>query len=307
MESTLEQPLLYFENVVENSPVELFKQFVDSCKQDGENFKYKIIAENYENGIITINNSYIDFETNKVYNESYIDFNNNFKLELERELKKSKTLINLYIVQNPDNLKKYILLLEKNLQYILNKGVTVNQKYPDFFKILVQINKYLNDKYLFDQDFKFELSISKYDTIKTNLEDANTLLELGNGNEVELINTIFSFMSGKNEKRVQIMSEEQYSLMIKSINELVLNEELPNNIQKLKHVSISNDLLSFIFWVLHKQLYTSNKIRPYFIEFLKETFSNFDNKEISSIRKGFGTKGRVTKDVFLPKIVSQYL
>lgn len=84
--------------------------------------------------------------------------------------------------------------------------------------------------------------------------------------------------------------------MIKLIVELVAKEDLPDNIKKLESVSISNDLLSFTFWVLHKQLYTTKRIRPYFIQFLKQTFSNFNDKSIESIKKGFGTKSRALKD-----------
>lgn len=114
-------------------------------------------------------------------------------------------------------------------------------------------------------------------------------------------------MKEENEKREKIMPDNEYQLMIQLINELVREEKLPIIKSKLKSLNISNDLLSFSFWVLHKELYTTKKIRPYFIEFLKAVFENFSNVEKQTIKGSFGTKSRVTKDYFLPQIISRHL
>ena len=105
------------------------------------------------------------------------------------------------------------------------------------------------------------------------------------------------------------MSDEQFNLMIKYVNFYVENNTFPQNIKKLDSLKISNNLLRFTFWVLHKKLYTTNSIRQEFIQLIKQIFSDFDNWEESTLKRKFGNRDKVQHNGkhFIPEIIKSEL
>lgn len=226
--------------------------------------------------------------------------------ELRSEFEKAKNHLYKFCVYNSEiNTKNYITIQINTLQTILNKNADFINKNIYFMLPLRGILSYINTYLLLQGMNKFELDESK---IKFNIIGSKEQIsfELNNKSDIEIIHSIFDYMNSFNEKREKILSAEDFELLIKYSSELIELECVPP-IEKQLNPKISNDLLRFSFWVLHKELYKTTRIRSYFYDFIHTVFLNFKDNDIKSIQSQFGTKTRVTSYNFLPEIIKKNL
>ncbi|TWP23567.1 hypothetical protein ETU10_07540 [Apibacter muscae] len=288
MESTQEQPVAFFEYFIVNGGLKNSKQ---KYIQDFiENSGFHVTNIDKEKGIVSF--FYIDEEG------CYIEESYNYALELNKILRKefykSKKLIDQAVLDSNLLLDKtkadnYFLLIQKTLQYIIDKGGDEINQFPILLKPIKGIYNYINEKYRNDTNITLQFP----EVIISEMEDE------------ALVYKILGYLKGLNNNREKIMSDEQFALMISYVMYFIENEENSTNFQKLQSIKISKNLLRFTFWVLHKHLYTTSKIKDNFLHFIKDMFIDFDTWEFSTFKTKFGNKDKVTIHglKFIPEII----
>ncbi|MCB0745239.1 MAG: hypothetical protein KDC67_15125 [Ignavibacteriae bacterium] len=293
MKSTIDFPIKYFENYLDKEIFKDLTAFYSSFENEFFGHRIKRIDKNLH---------LVEYYKDSYNNDEKEYTTASFESQIIGKLKNEKSLTEEFIelgfqkrFSNKAEMMGYAKFLYLKLDSLEDLRAI---KEFNFLNSLIQDLRETIRKY---SDLKDELEVNN------GIDEKDKLIKYTVGQENELILEVFGFMAGLNEKRERIMTDEQYDLMINYIKKLVKDEKLPEIKVKLNKVKISNELLSYSFWVLHNQLYTTTKIRQYFIEFLKLAFENFKNKEVTTIKSGFGTKGRFPIDDFIPQIIKQYL
>ncbi len=225
---------------------------------------------------------------------------------LYREFQKAKVNLHSFCIGNEKLASENYLRIQINtLQALINNNSNLINNHSYFMLPIRGFLNYINDILLTREMERFELDESRIST--TSLSDTEQIsFDLSTKSDIEIIHSIFDYMSGLNEKREKILSDEDFELLVKYTTELIEHEKLPV-VEKQLEPKISSDLLRFSFWVLHKELYNTQKIRSYFYDFIYAVFLNFKNNDISSIKSQFGTKKRVPPHKFIPEIITNHL
>ena len=298
MESTNYNPLAYFESLIVNNDLNnyLQKYLDDFIEHSG----YEIQNVNRTKGTV----KYLDYDIDGKYIVEKEDhFEDSIRVELFNQYNKSKELINESVAEiskSGEDYTGFLLLQEKQIQYIINNGEKQINLFPILLKPLNSIVNYINKKYLSENKIKIGVNTS-FLILEEPKEEYNS--------DVQIIISVLGYLKNNNDKRQKIMSDEQFNLMIKYVNFYVENNTFPQNIKKLDSLKISNNLLRFTFWVLHKKLYTTNSIRQEFIQLIKQIFSDFDNWEESTLKRKFGNRDKVQHNGkhFIPEIIKSEL
>lgn len=287
MKSTIDNPIAYFEYLTSDVNI----------KSDIEDL---LTYSDYLSYTISLPDEVVFFEFNEEHEIRGVKIGlyETLKPKLDRELENSKRLMLEYYLENAVQRNiNFFKFLFNSIQSLVRSSEFI-ERYPFLLFYYRELVQFINLKIVVSYDINFVLN-----------EEGLCLNNVSNDNPKSkegLIHEIFSFMKGKNEKGENILSEEEFELLIDSIKSLVSDEKLPIEFVQVKP-RISNDLIRFSFWVLHHELYTTKKIRPYFIEFIKKTFKNFNESTLKSIRNQFGTKLRVKRDNFIPEIIKKHL
>jgi hypothetical protein len=280
-------------------------------------FEYILIENNISIEIDT-QLKYYDFQSytiNLPYIIKYAKYdkwNNNITGELEvqkillpilrRELEKSKRQLHSIFLSNDSSINLNYLTYQFNtIQSLISNNLNIIKRYPYVLLPLREIVKFINERLLSPGNIKFTL-----DENDIEIKIDSSLIEYEKTTE-QLVDSIFDYMKGENERKEIILSEEDFDILIKYTIHLVEKESVPVIHKRLKPNLSSKDLIRFSYWVLHKELYKTSKIRPYFYNFIKEVFESFKNNEIASIKSQFGTKSRVFNHEFIPEIIGNYL
>ncbi|MFK7000735.1 hypothetical protein [Flavobacterium oreochromis] len=219
---------------------------------------------------------------------------------LKREFYFSKEIIyKAYEDKTNKKFKRYANLQFIIIQNLINTKFETINKFPVIGYALIGLMNYLN-MLLSNENDKLELDLNKIDL------DAKPYTYFEDNDEA-IIYEVFGYMQNKNQKGELILNVVDFNLLISYIKYLVKHEEVPSTVSRKLKPKLSNDLLRFSFWVLHKELYTRKRIRSYFYDFIKSVFENFSDSTIESIKKQFGTKIRVKKDDFIPEIIKKNL
>lgn len=298
MESTNYNPLAYFESLIVNNDLNTYlqKYLDDFIEHSG----YEIQNVNRTKGTV----KYLDYDIDGKYIVEKEDhFEDSIRVELFNQYNKSKELINESVAEiskSGEDYTGFLLLQEKQIQYIINNGEKQINLFPILLKPLNSIVNYINKKYLSENKIKIGVNTS-FLILEEPKEEYNS--------DVQIIISVLGYLKNNNDKRQKIMSDEQFNLMIKYVNFYVENNTFPQNIKKLDSLKISNNLLRFTFWVLHKKLYTTNSIRQEFIQLIKQIFSDFDNWEESTLKRKFGNRDKVQHNGkhFIPEIIKSEL
>lgn len=190
--------------------------------------------------------------------------------------------------------ENYVELQIKYLQNHINAEEEIILKFPSILDYLKKIEQELN--LILPQTAKSSNS--------THL-DLDTLPFAAVPFSTEkIINAIFSFYQGRNEQGEKIMPDNHYRIMMTYIEEMVNSEEKPTVVKRL-HPKLDNAIVSFSFWVLHRELYTTKKIRTYFFEFMQDAFVNFDETSLSSLKSSFARKPKLLQKN-IPPILEKY-
>ena len=290
MKSTIEHPLFFFEHILNEDVIvnEIEKQI----------FYYDFISYKIN---FPIEIEFVEQNQNGEYVEGVYPLENILVPILRREFNNSKELLKDAFFSNSfERNKNFISYQFNTIQSLVNDKFDVLNKFPYFIYPLRGLVKFINDRLLTAEQNKYVLNDNNVSIVS----DLNQDIIKSN---LDLVHEIFGFMNGKNEKGEQILNKEDFELLISYILHLIDKDEIPQlNIKKIKP-KLSNDLLRFSFWILHHELYTTKKVRPYFYDFIKLVFVNFSANEIKSIKSQFGTKSRVKRDNFIPEIIKKHL
>lgn len=288
--------LQHFEYLLLSNQIEVLKD--NYIKRNIEMYNSQILNIDKHKGIISYQN---DFYQNNETGKVELSFDKELSQILSYQYEEIKQQINLYITNNLDNYLPFLYHQQVTLQYIINQGNNNIKKFPIILDYILKIQKYLNEKYLYNQDIKINLDLNIVEDIRT--PESTTY------NHDQIIDRVLGYLKGDNEKREKIMPDEQYNLMISYVAYYVEHDSAPENIQKLESLKISKNLLRFTFWVLHKHLYTTNKIKDNFLHFVKNMLSDFDDWEFSTLKTKFGNRDKVTVNgnKFIPEIIKNEL
>lgn len=289
MESTYVNPLAFFEFIISEKNI------------------YKILSEKWESYPFV----YTIFLPDRIeatdvgeYNEPIeetIAIKDELLPILRKEFEKSTNFIIERYIQNTESQNISLMTYIFNTsQSLINNRSSIINRYPYLLSPLRAFVKFINDRLLFKEMPPFKLSEEKIKVIPIDSYMDASKTNLG------IINSVIEYMAEKNEKGVFILNNEDWSMLKEYTIYLIEKEKVPTISKKLKP-NLSNNTISFSFWVLHKELYETGRIRHYFYDFIKAAFTNFENTEISSIKSQFGTRTRVKKDRFLPEIIKKYL
>jgi hypothetical protein len=295
MKSTDKKPLVFFEYIINqyNLSKEIDKQL---CGYDVKGYRF-------------INSTKIGFEEQNTFGEfesREIEIQELLFPLLYREFQKSKNhFYNYCLINSNQTVENYLRIQFNTIQTLLNNQSDFINIHPNFLLPLRGLVKYINEILILPEMKMFELNESSI-IIQDTDDTIDNEFTINQQTDEEIIHLVFDYMNGLNDKREKILSDEDFVLLIRYTTELINNEQISEIDIKLQP-KISNDQLSFSYWVLHKKIYTTKRLRNYFYDFLINTFSNFENMEKSSIKSTFGTKSRVVKDSFLPEIIKDYL
>jgi hypothetical protein len=290
MKSTIENPIAYFEYVLD------------------ETIMAKVLFEEIENYNL------VSFDFKSPSQVNCVEFYNNELFDtvytiqdillpiLKLEFNKSKSLLkDDFLKDKPQDVKLLVTYHFNSIQSLVKNRASVISKHSFFLLPLRGLVKFLNERMLSPGMEPFVLNEEGIEFVSSN----------GQGNSFSKSNTdiileVLGYMKNQNQRQEVILSEPDFNLLITYTVSLVENGEIPELTNKL-NPNLSNSLILFSFWVLHKELYTTTQIRPIFFSFIKNVFKNLEQNEISSIRSQFGSKSRVTKDGFLPHIIKKHL
>lgn len=287
MESSLHNPFAFFEYFTSTIG---FEKCLDDALMYADYNNIKICKKTSSLEYIEVN-EYGKHELKKLSFESL------FKSLLIKEVEQSKDLLKEYSIHSSNALvSKYLKIQINSLQQIVNENLILIS-YNRY--VLTTINKlvdFINDVLIIDNSDPFVLNVSHLENIDTITLDSKET------SSQTLIMSIFGYMKGNNEKGVKILSDNDFLKLIEYTTHLIEEESNPKVEEKLR-VNLNTDVLSYSYWVLHKNFYTSKKIRDYFYSFLMDTFSNFEKQASTSIKSSFGSKTRVPRLDILPKII----
>jgi hypothetical protein len=89
----------------------------------------------------------------------------------------------------------------------------------------------------------------------------------------------------------EIMKPAQFNEVIKNTKYFLQNKKLPENIKQLPALNISAIFIRYTFYELYKLHKSSWRgLKPLWIQFLKKSFSQFDNWALDSLEDSFSTK-----------------
>lgn len=94
---------------------------------------------------------------------------------------------------------------------------------------------------------------------------------------------------GKNEKGQVIMNKVDYDRMVTYVQRMILDENLPDSIESVSQIGLKNQFISYTFYLIHAELYTTKSIRTYFIDFLRSFFDQLKGASWEVTKNKFST------------------
>lgn len=304
-------PLFYFEQLLESNNLRFRSD--TAINKLIEKYGSLVKSVDYEKGCVDYLGLYSDGSVEPIEKITTYSFYWEFQNEVKRESDKLTTLIDsivLNINMAGNNSTEFLKTIITQLTLLIEKSKLIYPEQTFIKRRLIEVSNKLIKKYSLEdiynyQEIEKENSIAK--EVNNHQVQLNSISEFIPGKEIELIQSIFGFMSGLNERAELILDSTDYELLIKYNIELVKGQSVPIIERRLNPNVSKIEMISFPYWVMHKALYTTHRIKPYFYNFIKEVFINFDATELSSLQGFFGTKTRLYSHHFLPQIIKEYL
>lgn len=130
----------------------------------------------------------------------------------------------------------------------------------------------------------------------------------GNGIPIKLTKTelskykqkarkFFQHFSGYNLRDEKIMSDDNYARLMSYIDYLVEHNSTPPGVQQIPTIKLSNEHIEHTFYLAHKELYTMRPTRPEWIQFIKDVFFQFRDREFRTIKQKWQKPSTYDRDV----------
>lgn len=108
--------------------------------------------------------------------------------------------------------------------------------------------------------------------------------------EKQTAHEYLKFMSGYNRMNERIMPEPDFKKLISSVSTLIETGNVPKNLKPIPQIGLKTNFIRFTFYKLHQTLFTTNKIKPEWIDFLHAFFAQFKNTAKSTTKAKFAEK-----------------
>lgn len=264
----------FLKKELEFRSIEEVEQIVDEDRKRLENGYNDIIRQfsnekNYKNKLrIELNN---DFESNEDYERDFIDKYENFESGLETTFNGIRATS---FFRGEVWLRFY-----KELSERLFDAKQMNR---------LQNNKPASDSpNISDTGFNIGYSDEQLTALHeklTNTKESETDLT----EDQTIIHNHVKHLGGDNSNREKIMTTENFNLLFKDLCYLVQNDSLPEITKPLPQMGVSNQSIIYTVRLIHKDIFTTTKVRPSFIEFLQKYFqqlSNVENMKVAFSKK----------------------
>lgn len=271
--------LSWFENlIVKNSIESLVKQEYLEFKEENH---ISHIKKDYRTTFYVLNQN----DKGDTIEEAYSEYDL-IKHVIEFQSLKTKECINKQWIES----KQKRSLLELQFKFIIDiskKGFNQISKYPELKSVLYEIVEHLN-------------TLSEKNTFNLQLPNNK------NHTNDEIIIEVLGYLKGYNERQEKIMNDDDFKELILRTSHLVHTGEVPSVDKKLK-LDITAELLRCTYWVLHKELFTTKRIRFEFITFLQQNFQLFKDSTEESIKSAFSRRNKIFPHEFIPQIIKKHL
>lgn len=290
-DSTITYPIRFFESVLkdESSIQDIAKSILNYSDYSSYVFKeHSTVIDCIE----------IDDLTGET--EKHTEYTENLIIKyLKTQYHISRDYIYQFCIKN-DNvaIKSYLSIQVKGIQLLINRSKDLLAYHPYFFTPLRSLVAYINELLLLPEmdEFKINEDIVEIIPLRSDVDFDAT--------NSEIIYSVLKYMAGKNEKQEIILSQDDFNKLMEYTNYLIDKDEVPD-IEAQLEPKITFELLRFTFWVLHKELYSTKRIKPHFYKIVKELFVQSNNYQLSSIKSSFAVQSRISRDDFIPNIITK--
>lgn len=319
--STVKQPIKFFEDLIIEGGYELYKEDFFAPWEKFENDEY---GGFYVSTFKEDNYLVHDFEA--LYEES----KNNEIYNREHSMNTLPARKGPRIPELYDNLSTYDHLkdwespgakvtrkrlnLKDVLNYKLNIEALLSQQLISQAVSEIAFNNnspevFLNQQLLLLRRLsaKNEWLFKEYPTCKNHLESIyHFILDLMPSDsshisdpdpEDDPINNILSYLKGKNEHGIQIMSEKEYHRLIEAIRFIMVNQKAPEVKGKF-HIQVPIGILKYTFYILLPHL---GDVKDQLIHFLINNITAFESWSYQSFKTKFSEPPTTIPD-YLPPI-----
>lgn len=96
--------------------------------------------------------------------------------------------------------------------------------------------------------------------------------------------------NGYNVSNEKIMTAVDFNHLMEYTYYLIEHEEIPTDIIQIPQIRLSTGHIRYTFYLMHRSFYGTKEIKPSWISFLKEVFSQFDIQEWGTLKTKFSVK-----------------
>ncbi|MFN8429799.1 MAG: hypothetical protein U0V04_07460 [Spirosomataceae bacterium] len=99
-----------------------------------------------------------------------------------------------------------------------------------------------------------------------------------------------AFFKGHNEYQRKIMQDTDFDRLIQLTYELIETDKVPFIAPALSKIDLTNHMIRYTFYLIHRELYGTNKIKDHWIDFIHKVFAQFQDTETTTTRIKFSVK-----------------
>ncbi len=92
-------------------------------------------------------------------------------------------------------------------------------------------------------------------------------------------------LSGRNVHGRQIMADADFQRLQGYVETMIEKEDLPVGLEPVLQVNFPNGHIIYLFYLIHKDLYTTKKVKDYFIDFLHSVFEQLTGGKATTKKK----------------------
>lgn len=107
----------------------------------------------------------------------------------------------------------------------------------------------------------------------------------------------FQHFSGYNLHDEKIMSDDNFARLMSYIDYLVEHNSTPPGVQQIPTIKLSNEHIEHTFYLVHNELYTMRPTRSEWIQFIKDVFFQFRDREFRTIKQKWQKPSTYDRDV----------
>ena len=138
--------------------------------------------------------------------------------------------------------------------------------------------------------YRDHLNLLTSNTTKGTPEKTGLIEEPKRDLRIEKAKKIFELLKGDNPIGQKILSGEDYSKLEQAFEYLIKNEATSKEVSPISQVFIPMGHIRYLFYLIHKELYSTKRIKECFIDFLHSTFTCFEGPTPKTTRTKFSVK-----------------